>query len=298
MQTATIVRRLSLTGPLGPHIVAGATKGQSMQGLKRTYQRAAGLLVATLIAVTGCATVPDTERRQVLLLSPQDEVRLGLEAFDQVRDELDLIESGPEKERVERIGERIVAAASNRLRDRGFDSLEWEFHVVEDDQVNAFVLPAGKIVFYTGLLDLAADDDEVAAVMGHEVAHVVARHAGERISQNVLIQMGLGAAAVALSDPQSPRGQATMAALGLGAQVGVQLPFSRIHEAEADEIGLFMMAEAGYDPRAAVSFWDRMDEMAGDRPPTFLSTHPGPEQRRDKLESLMPRALAIYEQQS
>ncbi len=269
-----------------------------MQGLKRTYQRAAGLLVATLIAVTGCATVPDTERRQVLLLSPQDEVRLGLEAFDQVRDELDLIESGPEKERVERIGERIVAAASNRLRDRGFDSLEWEFHVVEDDQVNAFVLPAGKIVFYTGLLDLAADDDEVAAVMGHEVAHVVARHAGERISQNVLIQMGLGAAAVALSDPQSPRGQATMAALGLGAQVGVQLPFSRIHEAEADEIGLFMMAEAGYDPRAAVSFWDRMDEMAGDRPPTFLSTHPGPEQRRDKLESLMPRALAIYEQQS
>ena len=271
--------------------------GLAMKWLERMRRGLAASLLAGVLALTGCATVPDTERRQVLLLSPQDEIRLGLEAFDQLRDELDLIEEGPEKEQVERIGERVVAAASNRLEDRGFDSLDWEFHVVEDDQINAFVLPAGKIVFYTGMLELAADDDEVAAVMGHEVAHVVARHAGERMSQNVLIQTGLGAAAAALSEPQSPRGQATMAALGLGVQVGVQLPFSRRHESEADEIGLFLMAEAGYDPRAAVSFWERMEEATANGPPAFLSTHPGPEQRRDHLESLMPRALALYEQE-
>ena len=251
-------------------------------------------VMAALLVLTGCATVPDTDRRQILLLSPQDEIRLGLQAFDQVRDELDLVEEGPEKEQVERIGKRIVDVASDRLSDRGFDSLEWEFHVVEDEQINAFVLPAGKVVFYTGLLDLAESDDEVAAVMGHEVAHVIGRHAGERLSQNILITTGLVAAQVAL-DTDTPSGRNTMAALGLGAVVGVQLPFSRHHEAEADEIGLYLMAEAGYDPRAAVTFWQRMEDKGGTRPPAILSTHPGPDQRIQRLNAIMPDAIARYE---
>lgn len=263
--------------------------------LRLAARRLAVVLLSGVLVAVGCATVPDTERRQVLLLSPQDEIRLGLQAFEQVREELDLVEEGPEKEQVERIGERIVDAASDRLRDRGFDSLEWEFHVVEDEQINAFVLPAGKVVFYTGLLELADSDDEVAAVMGHEVAHVIGRHAGERLSQNILITTGLVAAQVAL-DTDTPRGRNTMAALGLGAVVGVQLPFSRQHEAEADEIGLYLMAEAGYDPRAAVTFWQRMEEQGGARPPAILSTHPGPEQRIRRLNAIMPDAVAIYEE--
>lgn len=263
--------------------------------MRPTLRCLAATLLAAVVGLTGCATVPDTERRQVLLLSPQDEVRLGLQAFEQVRDDLDLIEKGPQKEQVERIGGRIVAVARDRLRDRGFDALDWEFHVVDDEQLNAFVLPGGKVVFYSGLLDLAADDDEVAAVMGHEIAHVIARHAGERVSQNVLITTGLGAAQVAMSDSDSGRGQATMAALGLGAVIGIQLPFSRTHESEADEIGLTLMAEAGYDPRAAVRFWRRMQEQSANGAPAFLSTHPAPRQRIDNLERLMPDAVAIYE---
>lgn len=253
-------------------------------------------LITMVVLAAGCATVPDTDRRQVLLLSPQDEVRLGLQAFEQVRDELDLMESGPEKDQVERIGGRIVDAASGRLQDRGFDSLEWEFHVVDDEQVNAFVLPGGKIVFYTGLLELADSDAEVAAVMGHEVAHVVARHAGERLSQNVLITTSLTAAQIALADGDSARGRTTMAALGIGAVVGVQLPFSRTHEAEADEIGLVLMAEAGYDPAAAITFWQKMADQADGRPPAFLATHPAPDRRIENLERLMPEAKRIYNQ--
>lgn len=253
-------------------------------------------LLALIVAVAGCATVPDTDRRQVLLLSPEDEVRMGLQAFEQVRDELDLMESGPEKERVDRIGTRIVAAASERLQDRGFDALDWEFHVVDDEQLNAFVLPGGKVVFYTGLLELADNDAEVAAVMGHEVAHVVARHAGERLSQNVLITTSLTAAQVALADGDSARSRTTMAALGIGAVVGVQLPFSRTHESEADEIGLVLMAEAGYDPEAAITFWRKMAEQGSGRPPAFLATHPAPEHRIEDLERLMPGARRIYDQ--
>lgn len=266
-------------------------------GLTSRLARKCPLLFALTIVVAGCATVPDTDRRQVLLLSPQDEVRMGLQAFDQMREELDLMKAGPEKDQVERIGERIVTVARGRLQDRGFDALDWEFHVVEDEQLNAFVLPGGKVVFYTGLLELAASDDEVAAVMGHEIAHVVARHAGERLSQNVLITTGLTAAQIALADSDSASSRTTMAALGVGAVVGVQLPFSRTHEAEADEIGLVLMAEAGYDPEAALTFWRKMAEQGGGRPPAFLSTHPAPERRLEELERLMPQAKRIYRQQ-
>jgi len=258
----------------------------------------AGLGAALTVVVAACATVPGTERSQLLLLSPSDEVQLGRQAFQQVREDLDLLESGPRKEQVERIGRDIVRVAAGQLAQRGFDDLDWEFHVADSDQVNAFVLPAGKVVFYTGLLDLAESDDEVAAVMGHEVAHVIARHAGERMSQNVLITTGLGAAQIALGGEDAGTRRATMAALGLGATIGVQLPFSRKHEAEADEIGLFLTARAGYDPRAAISFWERMAEDGGDRPPEFLSTHPGPQNRANRLRELMPEAMRIYRQEA
>lgn len=265
-----------------------------MNPVQHALRSLAAAALAIVLAGAGCATVPDTDRSQILLLSPEEEVRMGLHAYEEVRRELDMVESGPQKEQVERIGRRIVDAADRRLAARGFDSLDWEYNVVDDEQANAFVLPGGKVVFYTGLLDLAESDDEVAAVMGHEVAHVIARHAGERLSQNILISTGLGVAEAALSDSDSGTGRATMAALGVGAVVGVQLPFSRTHEAESDEIGLYLMAEAGYDPRAAVSFWQRMEERNDSGPPAFLSTHPAPADRIANLESLLPEAMEVY----
>lgn len=251
----------------------------------------AGILLAL---VSACATVPETERRQLLLLSPAAEVDLGLAAFDQVREDLEFVEEGPGVDMVRRTGERIVAVAQPMLEARGFGELEWEFLVADSEMLNAFVLPGGKVVFYQGMVEFLEDEDSVAAVMGHEVAHVVGRHGGERVSQNVLIQVGLIGAHIALASEEPGRREPVMAALGIGAVVGVQLPFSRAHEAEADEIGLTLMARAGYDPRAAVRVWERMDEQAETRPPEFLSTHPHPDRRAENLRALMPAALEEY----
>lgn len=254
------------------------------------------VFLAFVVWLSGCATVPDTERSQFLLLGPEQEVNMGARAFDEMRSELDFVESGPQKQQLARIGERIVEVAQPRLRERGFPELDWEFKVVDDDQLNAFVLPAGKVVFYTGLLELAGNDAEVASVMGHEVAHVIARHSGERLSQNMLISGGLLAAQAGIAGQDAGERQAIMAALGIGATVGVQLPFSRAHESEADRIGLILMAEAGYDPQAAVDFWRKMEERkGGGGPPTLLSTHPGAGDRVAELREQMPEAQAIYE---
>ena len=270
--------------------------GTDMRMARSLAQAAMG--VALVLLVGACATVPETERSQLLLLSPSQEAQLGAEAFQEMRGELDLVDSGPQKAQVERIGRDIVRVAQERLAARGFESLDWSYHVADNEQANAFVLPGGKVVFNTGLLDLAQSDAEVAAVMGHEVAHVIARHAGERLSQGVLIRTGLNVAQAALSGQSTATRQATMAALGLGATVGVQLPFSRRHEAEADEIGLLLMAEAGYDPRSAIDFWQRMAEKGGDRPPEILSTHPGPQSRIEHLRELMPEALRVYRREA
>lgn len=258
--------------------------------------RALAPVLALALGLAGCATVPETERRQLLLVDPEREVRMGAQAFEDISEELDFVESGPQVDQLERIGERIAAQAGPRLEERGYPDLDWEFKVVDDDQLNAFVLPAGKVVFYTGLMDLADSDAEIASVMGHEVAHVLARHSGERLSQNVLMTTGLVAAQIGTSGRDPDEQRAIMAALGVGATVGVMLPFSRQHESEADRIGLTLMAEAGYDPEAAVSFWQKMaDERDGGGPPTFLSTHPGPGDRITHLREHMPEARAIYE---
>lgn len=252
-------------------------------------------IVVGLLLLAACATVPETERQQLMLLSPEAETDMGLSAFQQIRGELDLIEEGQEYEMLQRVGGRIADAAQPLLEQRGFGELDWEFHLADSDELNAFVLPGGKVVFYRGILPILEDEAGVAAVMGHEVAHVVARHSGERLSQHVLTDVSLTAAHAALGGADPGRRGTIMAALGLGAVVGVHLPFSRAHEQEADEIGLMLMARAGYDPRAAVGVWERMAEQAEARPPEFLSTHPHPERRAAYLEEIMPRALEEYQ---
>jgi predicted Zn-dependent protease len=166
----------------------------------------------------------------------------------------------------------------------GEKGFKWEFNVIESNQNNAFALPGGKVAVYSGIAKTAQNSHALAAVMGHEVAHATARHGGERMSQGVISQIGMTAASVGLRNNKNAG--MIMGALGVGAQFGVMLPFSRKHESEADKIGMIYMAKAGYDPREAEGFWKRMNAAGGSKQPTFMSTHPGPSQRAAVLAKL------------
>jgi predicted Zn-dependent protease len=253
-------------------------------------------LLAALVTAGGCNTVSGTKRSQLNVLSESDERELGEEAYQEALSEKGVkkVTSGPDYDRVQRVADRIEDA-SERLHAKAVRGFEWQWTVVNDDNmVNAWALPGGKSAVYTGMLRMAKSDDELAVVMGHEASHAIARHAGERISSNMVIQGALQGTSMALGDMSPAAQQATMAALGLGSNVGVLLPWSRMQESEADEMGLLIAADAGYDPRAAVTLWQRMAEQSGS-PPEFLSTHPSENTRIARLQKLMPRALAAWE---
>lgn len=201
-------------------------------------------------------------------------------------------------EPVRRIGERLALAAEVALEGEGEPELlqgyEWEFNVVQSDEANAFVLPGGKVVVFSGLLPITKDEDGLAVVLGHEMAHAIAEHGNERLSQLMAAQLGGVALDVALRNHPAQTRQMFLAAYGVGANVGVLLPYSRAQETEADEIGLYLSTIAGYDPRAAAPLWERMAQI-GPSPPEFLSTHPDPEQRAKELRELVPRALEYRE---
>ena len=239
----------------------------------------AGLLALTL---AGCQTSPITGRSQLILLSDGQANQLGVEAYKDILKQSKVSKNKEMNRRVRTVGERIAAVSD----DPGFD---WEFKVIEDDTPNAFALPGGKVGVHTGLFKVAKNDDQLAAVMAHEVAHALARHSAERMSRQILIQTGLGvAAATSEAVAQNAQIVAQMATLGL------VLPFGRDQESEADEIGLTYMAQAGYDPREAITLWQNFEKLGGDRPPEFLSTHPSPGTRIQRLQALMPEALEIY----
>jgi predicted Zn-dependent protease len=181
----------------------------------------------------------------------------------------------------------------NGLSDKIKD-YNWEYHVIKSDQLNAWCMPGGKIAFYEGIMPVCKDDNGVAVVMAHEVAHAVARHGNERMSQQLAVQLGGMALSEALEKQKEQTQQLALLAFGVGSQVGVMLPYSRLHESEADELGLYFMAMAGYDPKGATEFWKRMEKEGGSRPPEFLSTHPNPNTRISNLEKLMPKALEYY----
>jgi predicted Zn-dependent protease len=170
----------------------------------------------------------------------------------------------------------------------------WEFNLVESDEINAWCMPGGKVVVYTGILPLTRDETGLAVVMGHEIAHAVAKHGAERVSHGLLVEFGGTALSAALSQKPQKTREIWMTAFGVGAQVGVMLPYSRTHETEADRLGLIFMAMAGYDPRTAVDFWTRMSQSGGGAPPEFLSTHPSDTTRIRNIESFMPEALSYY----
>jgi predicted Zn-dependent protease len=237
--------------------------------------------IGLVFAVAACQQAPITGRQQLILLPESQDAQMGLEAYQEIKQESRISRDPELNRRVREVGRRIAEVGPH-------PEWDWEFTVFENDEPNAFALPGGKVGVHTGLFKVAKNDDQLAAVMGHEVAHAIARHGAERMSQGLLAQ-GLGAVAVGGGiDPQIVQIAAQAATLG------VILPYSRTQEAEADHIGLLYMAAAGYDPREAITLWQNFDKLGGDRPPEFLSTHPAPGSRIDNLQELMPEAMEIY----
>jgi metalloendopeptidase OMA1, mitochondrial len=248
------------------------------------------LVVVAGLATTGCNTVPVTGRSQFNFMSPGQEMQLGLTAFEETKKQTPISKDAAANDLVQRVGKRIAAVA-----DRDMPDAKWEFVVFESKEANAFCLPGGKVGIYTGILPITKDEAGLATVMGHEIAHAVARHGGERMSQGMAVQ-GVGTAlGIGMSNADPRARAATMLIYGIGAKVGYELPHSRDQESEADRIGLIYMARAGYDPEAAVGFWERFAEhnkKQGDNTPAFLRTHPLSSVRAKQLREWMPEAKA------
>ena len=233
---------------------------------------------------------PETGRTVRVALSSDQEEALGLQSYREILSQSRTIDSGPEYEMVVRVAERLARATGDAARD-----FKWHVSLIQSPQVNAFCLPGGKIAVFTGILPYARTESGLAAVMGHEMAHAVARHGSQRLLRTSMAQTLMMGASFSLSDMDPRQRQTVMAAIGAGAQYGVLLPFSREHELEADQMGLIYMARAGYNPNEAISFWERMSEAGGQQPPEFASTHPAHGTRIEQLREFMPRATAEYE---
>lgn len=262
-----------------------------MAALKKSL---AALSLGAALLLSGCYTVPETGRQALVLGSPEQEVQLGAQAFQDIRAQEKISNDPAALARVTRVGQRIASVVGNDL-----PSANWEFVVFDSPELNAFALPGGKVGVYTGLLALATSDDELATVIGHEIAHVTARHGGERMTRAQLLQGG-GALLGAVADTKLSANASNLlkVAYGAGGQVLGILPHSRFQESEADEIGLRYAARAGFDPRAAVTFWLKMNQQNATKGApafSFLSTHPSGEDRIANLNQLIPQVLPLYE---
>lgn len=261
--------------------------------MKRTLSL---FLFSAALWLTGCYTVPETGRRALAIIPAEQEIALGAQSFAEMRRNEPLSNDPRLNARVQQVGARIAQAVGDDL-----PNAKWEFAVFESEDVNAFALPGGKVGVYTGLLRLAETDDELATVIGHEIAHVTARHGNERMSEALLLAGGAALTGiVADRHMDTDKRNALLAAYGVVATTGVVLPHSRRAESEADLIGLRYSARAGYDPRAAITFWQKMADMkqakGGAKMPAFLSTHPSDQQRIAALRKQVPQVMPIYEQ--
>lgn len=257
------------------------------------------ILLSISFFLFSCASVPVTERKGLHLVPDSELTAMSYQEYGTVLKKSKLSTDMAKVNMVRRVGQRIAAASEELLEEtgRGVDiqNYKWEFNLIEDDKtVNAWCMPGGKVAVYTGLLPITQDENGLSVVMGHEVAHAIAKHGNERMSQGLLAQFGAIGLSVALSSSPGVTSDIFMQAYGVGTQVGILLPYSRVHESEADRIGLILMAKAGYDPRGAVSLWQRMNARGGSRPPELLSTHPAPESRIRNIESLIPEAMQYY----
>jgi predicted Zn-dependent protease len=243
------------------------------------------LLVA--MSVCGCRSAPVTGRKQFVIIPESQEIEQGAAAFQDIRSKEGDASSSPAAELVKRVGNRIAAVAKR-------DDYQWEFQLLKGETLNAFCLPGGKVAVYEGILPVCQTEAGLAVVMSHEVAHALARHGGERMSQSAAVDSLRQVVAMAASKQTELKQQIFMQAYGLSTQYGVLLPYSRQHELEADQIGLMLMAEAGYDPTEAPRFWERFGQVGGGQGVEFLSTHPSDGRRQQRLVDLLPEAQQIY----
>jgi len=256
--------------------------------MKKTFKQITIIAILALLFI-GCSKAPITGRSQLIMISSQQEIQLGYQSAKEVLAKEKISTNLQKNTMVKRIGQRI-ATVTNKT------NYDWEFFVIQNDQeANAFCLPGGKVFVYTGLFNYAENDDELAAVMGHEIGHALARHGAERMSRGQLAQMGsqvLGSVMQGRGSPQNT--QAVMQAFGIGTQLGIMLPHSRTQEYEADHIGLVLAAKAGYNPQAALRFWEKFSKN-GKTPPEYLSTHPAPVHRISEIRALLPKVMPIYQ---
>lgn len=244
-------------------------------------------VIIGLLLIGACQTVGQTGRSQFIVVSESQERQLGDDAYQDVLKKSRLSTRSDWQAQLRRVGQRISAVADR-------PDYKWEFNVIQGKDVNAFALPGGKVAFWEGMMPVAQDDHGIAVVMGHEIAHALARHGAERMSQEMGVQaigqilaLGVGKVSPGLHDD-------FLKVYGLGASVGVLMPWGRSQESEADQIGLTLMAKAGYDPAAAIGFWERMSKVAGDKPPEFLSTHPSDQTRIAQIKAWVPEARSHY----
>jgi len=267
--------------------------------MKRVLAIASILVV--LLTITQCAKVPITGRSQLSLIPNSQVLPMSFDQYEEVKKTNKVVTTGGQAAMVRRCGGKIQKAVEQYFQQKGLsgnlEGYNWEYILIEENTVNAWCMPGGKVAFYTGILPITKDETGMAVVMGHEIAHAVANHGRERISQTLAAQTGLSLASIALGGAgASLTGDMVLQAAGAATNLGV-LKFSRTHETEADELGLYFMAMAGYDPKEAPIFWQRMAAgSSGQAPPEFMSTHPSHDTRISDLNKNMPKAMAYYNQ--
>jgi predicted Zn-dependent protease len=255
-------------------------------------------IVLILFLLLSCTTVPVTGRQQLNLIPTQSMLSMSFQQYDQFLKKNKLSTNREQSEMVKRVGTKVQKAVEQYFIDNNLSyklkEFAWEFNLVESQDVNAWCMPGGKVVVYTGILPYTKDETGLAVVMGHEIAHAIAAHGNERMSHMLAIQLGGMALGVALAEKPEETQKLWMTAFGVGATVGFVLPYSRLHESEADRLGLLFMAMAGYNPNAAVAFWERMSQKKKGTPPEFLSTHPSDQTRITNIKKLIPEVMPYY----
>lgn len=259
-------------------------------------------LLSILLFLFSCQTVPITGRQQLSLIPSSEILSMSFQSYSEYLSNHTIITDSEDARMVKRVGQRIQQAVEQYFSEHNMrnqlQGYKWEFNLIDDKEINAWCMPGGKVVVYTGILPIAKDETGLAVIMGHEISHAVAKHGDERMSQGLVTQMGGMLLAKALSEKPKETANLFMAAFGIGTQVGILLPYSRVHESEADHLGLIFMAMAGYDPREAVDFWKRMSKTKqGASPPEFLSTHPADATRIRNIQQLIPEAMTYYRKQ-
>jgi len=252
-----------------------------------------------LFFMLSCSSVPITGRKQLNLIPSSSMLSMSFQQYDEFLKTHKLSNNQEQTQMVKRVGARLQKAVEQYFAGKNMayklNGYDWQFNLVESEDVNAWCMPGGKVVIYTGMLPITKDESGLAVVMGHEIAHAVAEHGNERMSQGLFAQFGSIALSTVLSEQPAATQELWMTVFGLGAQFGVILPYSRLHENEADHMGLIFMAMAGYDPNTALGFWERMSrQKEGQAPPEFMSTHPSDRTRIKNIQALIPEAMRYY----